>query len=58
LDIKYILPKTGHYIFRVRAVNTYGASDWALTTNPEHVAGGIGFWVYSQIPPVDGFVID
>ena len=58
LSINYILPKTGHYIFRVRAMNDYGSSDWAYTTNPENVADGNTFWIYSQIPPVTGVIID
>ena len=58
LTIEYILPKTGHYIFRVRATNEHGASAWALTTNPDYVVGRITFWIYSQIPPVGGVGID
>ena len=57
---KYVLPLSGHYIFRIRAFNKYGESKWSYSTNAtvSSVDGKPkGWWVYGYTSPPDSIEI-
>ena len=60
-SITFKLPRIGHYIFKVRTWDDDLYSDWAITTDPFYArVNGVNksWWVYAQLPPVDGLGIE
>ena len=61
LTFTYQLPKSGHYTFMVRAVNSSGESNWSESTDP-NVAVVEGqsraWWVYGFVAPPGPIIIE
>ena len=51
------LPRSGHFVIEIRAINADGSSDWAVSTDPLSCENGISWWVYGHIAPVGPIVI-
>ena len=55
LSYNWVIPRTGHYIARVRAVTSQGASDWTVSTNDsvgDGICGaGTGWWIFAWVAP-------
>ena len=51
-----VIPKTGHWIVRVKAVNANGESAWAESTGPEARAEGQTqpWWIFAWLAPATG----
>jgi len=60
-SITFQLPRMGHYIFRVRAINVVGESIWSISTDSSVSRVNNeprSWWVYGQLPPVTGIIIE
>ena len=57
MSITLNVPRSGHYILEIRAVNDAGSSEWALSTDPESCENGVTWWVYGYVAPVGPIVI-
>ena len=53
----FSLPRSGHYIAMVRAVNSEGESIWSKSTDPD-VAAPKPWWIYGYIAPPGGIIIE
>jgi len=51
-----VIPKTGHWIVRVKAINAAGESAWAQSTGPEASAEGQTqpWWIHAWLAPATG----
>jgi len=61
MNINFTPQKMGHYIFKVRAVNSVGASGWADSTDPNGTAQVEGkymrWWLYAYLQPAGSITI-
>lgn len=54
------IPKTGHWVFRVRAVNSEGVSDWARCDDAQYAqidGKAQSWWVFAWVAPAQGLEI-
>lgn len=57
LQATVVIPKTGHWIFQVRATNASGVSDWARSDSNTHATVNgqpQSWWVFAWIAPATG----
>ena len=64
LSLKFLIPKTGHYIIELRSVKNCSGellySDWIVSTDPTHfIVNGEnkGWWIYGYPAPVGELII-
>jgi hypothetical protein len=61
LSTIFVLPRTGHYIARVKALNANGESQWAVSTDPTYgVVNNIAqaWWIYGFVAPPGPIIIE
>lgn len=53
-QVTFVIPNTGHWIFRVRAINAEGESEWASSDLVEYAEVGgqpQSWWIFAWIAP-------
>ncbi len=65
ISTTYTFNKVGHYIFIIRSITLVDGetktSDWSHTTQPENSRMNgekQAWWVYAQIPPIEGLILE